>query len=194
MELKLWNRNFILLTLSNFLICCAYYSLISTLPIYLSTYLNATHGMVGVVLATYAIAAILIRPFCGFGLDSYGRKTIFLISLLIYGLIFNIYIFVTSVWFMIAVRFAHGLTWGLSTTSNTTVAGDIIPTEKRGEGFGYFGVTTTAGMALGPVIGSTIQHHLGFNIMFFSGFAVSLVSIILASMIHYREFHPSKNL
>lgn len=189
MKPQLWNRNFTLLTLSNFLMCCAYYSLISTLPLYISSVLKANHSIVGLVLASYAIAAILVRPFCGFGLDYFGRKAIFIASLLLYGLIFNVYIVVITVWFMIGVRIAHGLTWGLTTSSNSTLAGDIIPAEKRGEGFGYFGVMTTAGMALGPLIGSFILQRWGYNVMFFSGFGVSMVSMILAGLIRYPEYH-----
>lgn len=189
MKSRLWNRNFTLLTLSNFLMCCAYYSLISTLPVYISSVLKANHSIVGMVLACYAIAAILVRPFCGFGLDYFGRKTIFISSLLVYGLIFNVYMLVTTVWFMIAVRFAHGLTWGLTTTSNSTVAGDIIPAEKRGAGFGYFGVMTTAGMALGPLIGTFILQHGGYNVMFFAGSGISMVSMILAALIRFPEYN-----
>jgi len=191
MKPRLWNRNFTLLTLSNFLMCCAYYSLISTLPVYISSVLKANHSIVGLVLASYAIAAILVRPFCGFGLDYFGRKSIFIASLLVYGLIFNVYIVVGSIWFMMWVRFAHGLTWGLTSTSNSTVAGDIIPAEKRGEGFGYFGVTTTAGMALGPLVGTFILHRWGYNTMFFAGFGISMVSMILAAMIRYPEHYRS---
>ncbi len=186
----LWNRNFTLLTLSNFLMCSAYYSLISTLPLYISSVLHTNHSIVGLVMASYALAAILVRPFCGFGLDFFGRKTIFIASLLVYGLIFNVYILVASVWFMILVRFAHGITWGLTSTSNSTIAGDIIPAEKRGEGFGYFGVTTTTGMAIGPLIGSFILLHGGFNTMFMAGFGMSVVSMILAAMIRYPEYRP----
>ena len=186
----IWNRNFTLLTFSNFLMCSAYYSLISTLPLFISSILKANHSVVGLAMASYAVAAIVVRPFCGFGLDYYGRKIIFIGSLLVYGLIFNLYILVASVWFMVAVRFIHGLTWGLTSTSNSTVAGDIIPAEKRGEGFGYFGVTTTAGMAIGPLIGSFILQYGGYNAMFFAGFGMSMVSMILAAMIRYPEYNP----
>lgn len=186
----IWNKNFILLTLSNFLMCSAYYSLISTLPLFISSNLHASHSIVGIVLSSYALAAILVRPFCGFSLDYFGRKVIFITSLLIYGLIFNVYIFVASVWFMVLVRFMHGLTWGLTTTSNSTVAGDIIPAEKRGEGFGYFGVTTTAGMAMGPLIGSFILERSGYTGMFIAGSAIGIVSMILAALIRYPHYNP----
>ncbi|MGE5425129.1 MAG: MFS transporter [Syntrophothermus sp.] len=185
---SIWSRNFILLTLSNFLMCSAYYSLISTLPLFVSGVLKANHSIVGLVLASYAVAAIVVRPFCGFGLDYFGRKTIFILSLLVYGLIFNVYILVASVWFMVMVRFLHGITWGLTSTSNSTIAGDIIPAEKRGEGFGYFGVTTTAGMALGPLIGSAILTMGGYTAMFLAGFGLSLISMIMAAMIRYPVY------
>jgi MFS family permease len=189
---KLWTRDFTLLTVSNFLMCCAYYSLISTLPVFISKELHAPGSMVGMVMACYAVAAIMIRPFCGFGLDKFGRKTIFLGSLLIYALIFNTYLFATSLAIMFIVRFAHGLTWGMTTTSNSTMAGDVIPDNKRGEGFGFFGVSTTAGMALGPLIGSSIFHLGGYAAMFLGGCLISLVSMGLAASIRYQSYYTPK--
>ncbi len=194
MRSTLWNRNFTLLTASNFLMCSSYYSLISTIPVFISTILHANNRTVGLVMASYAIAAIFVRPFGGFGLDYFGRKLIFVISLLIYGLIFNFYILAASIWFMTIVRFAHGITWGVTSISNSTLAGDIIPAEKRGAGFGYFGVTTTAGMALGPLIGSFILDKAGYDVMFFSGFILSLISMILAALIRYPEYQRPPDL
>jgi MFS family permease len=190
MQSQLWNRNFTLLTISNFLMCSAYYSLISTLPLYMSVNLKAPHSLVGLVLSSYAVAAILVRPFTGFSLDYFGRRLIFIASLLVYGLIFNLYIFATTVSLMLMLRFAHGLTWGLTTTSNTTVAGDIIPASKRGEGFGLFGVSTTVGMALGPPLGTFILQHWGYDAMFIAGSAVSLAGMVMAALINYPRYTP----
>ena len=192
MNENVWNRDFTLLTLSNFLMCCAYYSLISTLPVYISNELHSPESMVGLVMASYVIAAILIRPFCGFSLDKFGRKSIFLVSLLIYALTFNGYLFATSILMMIVFRFLHGLTWGLTTTSNSTIAGDIIPEGKRGQGFGYFGVSTTGGMALGPMIGTIIFQHGGYTAMFLAGCLISFVSMGLAAAIHYPAYYQPK--
>ena len=127
MPYKLWNRNFTLLTFSNFFMFSGYYSLISTLPIYISTELHSTKSVVGIVLASYIVASVIVRPFAGFGLDKYGRKKIFILSLLLYALIFNGYLIAWTVAVMIFIRFSHGLTWGLTTTSNSTIAADIIP-------------------------------------------------------------------
>lgn len=192
MNAKVWNRDFTLLTISNFLMCCAYYSLISTLPLYISLQLKATESLVGLVMACYVVAAILVRPFCGFSLDRYGRKTIFLGSLFVYAMLFNGYLIASTVMIMVMVRFMHGLTWGLTTTSIATVAGDIIPERKRGEGFGYFGVATTAGMALGPLVGTIIFQHGGYSAMFIAGSFISLVSMALAFTIRYPSYYLPK--
>jgi MFS family permease len=194
MPTKLWNRNFTLLTLSNFFMCSAYYSLISTLPIYISTELHSPKSIVGLVLASYIVASVLVRPFTGFGLDKYGRKTIFIVSLLLYALVFNGYLIAWTVTVMVFVRFIHGLTWGLTTTSNSTVAVDIIPPGKLGQGIGYFGISTTLGMALGPVIGSFIFLHGGYASMFIAGFIISLASMGMAASMRFTDTVPLKSL
>jgi MFS family permease len=194
MPRKLWNRNFTLLTCSNFFMNSAYYSLISTLPVYISNELHSPKSVVGLVLASYIVASVLVRPFAGFGLDKYGRKKILLVSLLLYALVFNGYLVAWTVAILVLVRFTHGLTWGLTTTSCSTVAVDIIPPDRRGQGIGYFGISTTVGMALGPVIGSFILQHGGYDAMFIAGFLISLVSLGMASSIKYPHHIPSKSL
>jgi MFS family permease len=191
---RLWNRNFTLLTFSNFFMFSGYYSLISTLPVYISTELHSPKSVVGLVLASYIVASIVVSPFAGFGLDKYGRKKIFILSLLLYASLFNGYLIAWTVAAMIAVRFMHGLTWGLTTTANSTIAADIIPSEKRGEGIGFFGISTTLGMALGPAIGSFILHHGGYQAMFIAGFIISLVSMAMAASIRYPARTPGKSL
>jgi len=173
--------------------CSAYYSLISTLP---GLYLHRTaspKSVVGLVLASYIVASVLVRPFTGFGLDKYGRKTIFIVSLLFYAFVFNGYLVAWTVAVMILVRFIHGLTWGLTTTSNSTVAVDIIPPDKRGQGIGYFGISTTLGMALGPVIGSSIFQHGGYSAMFIAGFIISLASMGMAASMRFTDVVPSRS-
>ena len=63
---KMWNKDFILLILSNFLMYITYYAVISVLPIYLVSDLYATKSQVGAVVGAYTIASVLIRPFTAF--------------------------------------------------------------------------------------------------------------------------------
>lgn len=163
-----------------------YYALIAALPIYLSVTLHAGKNVVGVVLASYTIASVIIRPFSGFGLDRYGRKTVFLIALLIYTFITCGYIVTNTIAWIIVLRLIHGLSWGVSTISSSTVAVDNIPSETRGEGIGYYSLSTTIGMAVGPMAGLFFWQHWGYGALFISAFLISLAALLCASMIHFE--------
>jgi MFS family permease len=189
---KIWNKAFILLTLSNFLMCITYYSLISTLPVYISHELHASKSTVGLVLSSYIIASVTIRPFTGFALDNFGRKTIFLSALLLYAIIFCGYSIAFTILFMFFLRFAHGFTWGIVQISSSILTIDRIPYDKRGEGLGYYGLSATMGMAIGPLVGLFILHNWGYTSLFLSGFGISLIALLCAYLIKYPQITKVK--
>jgi MFS family permease len=187
MNEKIWNRNFIFLILSNFLMYITYYAILSALPIYLVSDLHASKIQVGVVVGTYTVASVLVRPFSGFALDKFGRRTIFLSALVIYSLLFAGYLVAMTITSIIFLRFAQGLTWGFTTVSGSTIAIDNIPLSKRGEGIGYFALSTTLGMSVGPIIGLFICHQWGYVTMFVSGCFISSASLACAYAVHFRK-------
>lgn len=187
MNEKIWTKDFILLILSNFLMYITYYAILSALPIYLVSDLNASKIQVGVVVGTYTIASVLVRPFSGFALDRFGRRTIFLSALVLYSLLFTGYLVAITLTSIILLRFAQGLTWGITTVAGSTIATDSIPASKRGEGIGYFALSTTLGMSVGPIIGLFICHKWGYTAMFVSGCFISIASLICAYAVHLRK-------
>ena len=187
MNERIWNRDFIFLIVSNFLMYITYYAILSSLPIYLVNDLHASKMQVGVVVGAYTIASVMVRPFSGFALDRFGRRTIFLLALIIYSLLFAGYLIALSITSIILLRFAQGLTWGFTTVSGSTIAVDIIPASKRGEGIGYFAMSTTLGMSVGPVVGLFIIHQWGNVPMFVSGCFISVASLLCAYAVHLRK-------
>ena len=97
------------------------------------------------------------------------------------------YLVAISITSIITLRFAQGLVWGFTTVSGSTIAVDIIPVSKRGEGIGYFALSTTLGMSVGPIIGLFICHHWGYFAMFISGCFISFISLICAYAINLRK-------
>lgn len=187
MNEKIWTRDFILLILSNFLMYITYYAILSALPIYLVSDLHASKMQVGVVVGTYTIASVLVRPFSGFALDKFGRRTIYLSALIIYSMLFAGYLVAITITSLVFLRFAQGLTWGFTTVSGSTIAVDNIPSSKRGEGIGYFALSTTLGMSVGPIIGLFICHQWGYTAMFVSGCFISIASLSCAYAVHLRK-------
>jgi MFS family permease len=187
MDDKIWNRNFIFLILSNFLMYITYYAILSALPVYLVAELHSSKMQVGVVVGAYTIASVLVRPFSGFALDRFGRRTVFLSALVLYTMLFAGYLVALTIVSIILLRFAQGLAWGFTTVSGSTIAIDNMPVSKRGEGIGYFALSTTLGMSVGPVIGLFICHQWGYTAMFVTGCFISITSLTCAYSVHIRK-------
>lgn len=192
MKNKLWTKDFSLITLANLLMAIAFYFMVPILPIFLNDVFSATEGEIGVVLSFYTIAALLVRPFAGYALDAIGRYSIYVGSLLLFALIFLGYIWATSILFVLIVRFMHGLTWGSMSSAGSTIAVDLVPHERRGEGIGIFGLSMAIAMAVGPVIAITITGEDNFNKLFFSAVAFSSLGLLLALLIRVPKMNLSK--
>jgi len=164
-----------------------YYAILSALPLYLVNDLQASEMQVGFVVGVYTIASVLVRPFSGFALDRFGRRLVFLIALLVYSFLFVGYLVALSISALLMLRFAQGLTWGFTTVAGSTVAADIVPVSKRGQGIGYFALSTTVGMSVGPLIGLFICQQWNFVAMFIVACIFSLASLACASAIHMRK-------
>jgi MFS family permease len=185
---KIWTRDFIYLCLGSLLMAVAFYILIPTLPLYIVNVLHEPKSSVGITLASFTIAALIIRLFAGFALDNYGRKLIYIISFFIFCLIFGLYPFASSIVFLFIIRFIHGFTWGITGTAGSTVAVDLIPPRKRGEGIGYYGLAMTLAMSVGPLIGLSICNDSSYNRMFITATSIALAGFILISMIRFPKF------
>ena len=164
-----------------------YYAILSSLPIYLVHDLKASKMQVGFVVGAYTLASVLVRPFSGFALDRFGRRTIFLLALVVYSFLFAGYLVAITITSIILLRFAQGLTWAFTTVSGSTIAVDIIPPSKRGEGIGYFALSTTLGMSVGPIIGLFISNRWGAVVMFIAGCFISVASLVCAYAVHLRK-------
>ena len=185
---KLWTRSFILIGIANLLMAIAFYFLLPTLPIYLKEKLGATSGQVGLVLAFYTVAALLIRPFVGYAIDTFGRKIIYLLSFVVFSVLFMGYTLAVSIGLMIVIRFIHGLTWGSLSTSGATIAVDLIPPSRRGEGISLFGLSMTIAMALGPLVALSILGSTDYIWVFAVASGISIVGLILALSITFPPY------
>lgn len=180
MKNKLWTKDFSLITLANLLMAIAFYFMVPILPVFLSDNFSATESEIGLVLSFYTIAALLIRPFAGYALDVIGRYSIYVGSLLVFSSIFFGYVWATSILFVLALRFMHGLTWGSMSTAGSTIAVDLVPEKRRGEGIGVFGLSMTIAMAIGPLIAIAITGDSSYKKLFYSAAGFSFLGLLLA--------------
>lgn len=169
-----------------------FYFLIPTLPVYVVDVLHAKTSDVGYILAAYTISALIIRPFIGLALDTWGRKWIYLLSLLIFTLTILLYPLILTFGVLLLVRFFHGFSWGATTTTGMTVVVDIIPPQKRGRGIGYFGISFTLAMAVAPVLALFILEKWGYFHMFYIAALFSFCGLVMVFFVRYPLFQTRR--
>lgn len=167
METKLWNRNFILACIGNFLMFFSFYLLVPILPIYLDETFAASKSSIGAILSLYALTALLIRPFSGYIVDSFSRKTVLLVCYFAFFVFFAGYIAAGTLLLFTIVRSMHGLSFGAVSVASTTMAIDVMPSEKRGSGIAYYGVANNLAMCIGPMLTMYMhQYHVAYDVIF----------------------------
>ena len=179
----LWTRNFILICLAHLSMTVAFYSNMPIMPLFLKERAGAEGLLMGLVVASYTASAIIVRPFIGYFVDRLGRKAVYIPSYLFFGVLFFCYPFAAAILALTALRLAHGVLWGSMMGAANTLAVDLIPARRRGEGIGMFGLTMNLGMALGPALGVVITEGHGYDGLFFASGAMVLGGFILALLV-----------
>ena len=193
---RLWNRNYCKVMTANFSLFFAFYVLTPLLPLYLSEHFGATKDMIGLVLSGYTITALVIRPFSGYMVDSFPRKIVLMVSFGAFAIFFAGYLAASTLLLFTIVRTLHGGPFGTLTTANATVAIDVLPSSRRTEGIGYYGLSNNLAMALAPTIGIWIyQLTKSFEFLFWLAFVVATagwlvdatVKLPSKEMIHHKS-------
>lgn len=153
---KLWSRDFLLLFAATWLAWNSHYVLMPALPLYAAQRLQATPSQIGVLMGILALAAIVSRLLAGYALDRWGRPAITVGALVLYGGIALVYGLAPTVWALTVLRFVRGIPFGIGTTGCDTIASDLVPEARRGEGLGYHGLASTLAMISGSLLSSRI--------------------------------------
>jgi MFS family permease len=180
---RLWTFNFIKACLANFLLFFAFYLLIPVFPLYLIDTFGATKSTIGIVLSSYTVAALLIRPMSGFVLDIYQRKPLYLAAFFVFVVTFISYPLALTLGMFMVFRVLHGFAFGFVTTAGNSLVVDILPATKRGEGLGFFGIANNLAMVVGPMTGLMLQSRIGYLIIFILAITTGLAGFVFAALI-----------
>ena len=170
----LWNKSFILCLFNNLFLFTYYFALLAVLPIYIMKDLGGTIEQAGLALTLFLVSSIAIRPFSGLISQKLGKKLTFRGSELFFVLFALSYLWIDSMWTLLLVRFLHGFWFSILTTVTVPVANDFIPEHRKGEGMGYFVMSTNLGVVIGPLIALTVIQFASFNTLF------ALLSVLMA--------------
>ena len=185
---RLWNSNYIKVWVANFMIFFSFMIVMPLLPLYLSEIFMANKHVIGLVLSGYTITALLIRPLSGYLVDSFSRKKILLISYFLFFIFFAGYIVATSLLLFTIIRTIHGVPMGTVTVANSTVAIDVLPSTRRAEGIGYYGLSNNLATAIAPTVGLLMyQYFHSYDIVFIIALLTSGIGLYINSTVKLKE-------
>lgn len=177
---------------ANFLLYFGFWTLIPVLPFYLTDEYGCRAGVIGIVLSSYTVSALCVRPFSGYLMDSFPRKPIYLFCYFLFTSVFVGYMLSGVLTLFILLRVIHGTAFGGVTVGGNTLVVDIMPSARRGEGLGYYGLTNNSAMALSPMAGLFMHGHFSYNTIFLVAFVSSFTGFLAASLVQTKTRPPVK--
>ena len=181
---RLWNANYTKVFVANFMIFFSFMLLTPLLPIYLSETFGADKHTIGTVLFGYSVLALIARMFSGYIVDSFSRKRVLLVCFFFFSLFFVGYIAAGSLLLFAIVRTLHGAPFGATTVANSTMTIDVLPSERRTEGIGYYGLANNIASAISPSVAIWIFHAThDFNILFWLAMLIALGGMLIVATV-----------
>ncbi|WP_336786685.1 MFS transporter [Paenibacillus sp. MMO-177] len=174
---KLWSRSFVTLTVSYLLLFLSLQMLLSPFPTYAKEQFHPNNFALSLVTSLFALAAIVTRFATAALLRKVHRNVILFAGLALAALATVLYPFANSMTSLLILRALFGIGFGMTSTIIPTLVSQIIPRKRTGEGIGYFGLSTSIAMSLGPMIGLSVIKQFGFTTLAMIG-TIALVLII----------------
>ena len=163
---KLWTAPFLCMGGINFFQFLTQYILVSTLPLFIIAEFGGSDVQAGLAMTSFQIGTSLFRPFAGYLIDKKNKRQLLLLALVLFNLVMLAFNFLAGLEEIFVLRAFHGVLFSLTTTTAAAIAVLVIPPSRRGEGVGYFAVTTNLAMVVGPLAGLLLYQLLGISVLF----------------------------
>ncbi|PIC76809.1 MFS transporter [Sporosarcina sp. P19] len=173
------------LLLTNLLIAFLGIGLVIPVMPRLMNELHISGTVVGYMVATFAMAQLLISPLSGRWVDTFGRKKMIVVGLII----FSSSEFLFGIGQTLPVLFASRILGGISAAfimpAVTAFIADITTMETRSKALGFMSAAISTGFILGPGVGGFLATY-GTRVPFFFAGGLALFAAIF-SFIALRE-------
>jgi multidrug resistance protein len=149
-------RRLAVLIAVNFVDMIGFMIVLPLLPFY-ALKLHASPETIGQLIASFSIAQLLAAPLWGRMSDRYGRRPALLIGLSASAIAYVVFGLATSVWLLFLSRLVQGAGGGTTGVAQAYVA-DTVEQGDRARALGWLSAATSAGVMVGPAIGSFAAH------------------------------------
>lgn len=175
---RLWTKDFLLGTGVNFFLMLNYYSLMVVITDYAMKTYAAPASAAGLAASIFIIGALIARIISGALMDRIGRKHVLVGGIVIEVACSALYLLGIGFLPLFALRLVHGFAYGCCSTTIGTVVTALVPAKRKGEGVGYYMLSTTLGAAVGPFLGMILSQHVGYTALFATAAIVAVVGML----------------
>jgi MFS family permease len=155
-------------------------AVLPVLPRYIHGPLGAGNVAVGVVIGSYAVTGLLLRPVAGRIADHRGRKPTVVLGSLLVAVGGFMYLLPFGVPGLIAARLFLGAGEGSVFTASSAWIVDLAPPGRRGRVIGLYGLSVWVGLSVGPLVGEALLHDCGYSWTWIFAGAAPLLGALIA--------------
>ncbi|MGL4209100.1 MAG: MFS transporter, partial [Candidatus Adiutrix sp.] len=187
---RLWTVGFFTFVMLNFFVFMGFDILLPTLSLFLQNW-GASESEIGRIFSVFTISAVFFRMVTGYLSSRFKPMNMVYAGLMLCAGAALYYYWATSVSSGMLARLIHGAGFGLASTLITSLASQIIPPARMGEGLGYLGLGTTAALALGPFFGLWLVQEFGYLVLFITVALFYVLGIIGAMALPEIKLPPT---
>jgi MFS family permease len=141
---------------------------------------HASTGIAGLVASIFVIGVLIGRLGTGRIIGDTGSKRVLIVGAFFFIITSALYFAAINLPLLIIMRLLHGIAYGVASTAAGTIIAQIIPQSRRGEGIGYYSMTTIVAMAVGPFIGIFLIQHADFKMIFIVTSILAVISLAIS--------------
>ena len=181
---KLWTKDFITITVINFLVFLTHFLLMVTIASYAVDQFHASTDTAGLVAGIFIIGALIGRLGIGHIIENIGSRKVLIVSTIFFIITSALYFAAVNLFLLIVIRLLHGIAFGAASTATGTIVAQIIPASRRGEGIGCYSMGAILAVALGPFIGIFLIHLINFQLIFVFTSLLATTSFVMSFMVN----------
>jgi MFS family permease len=184
---RLWTKDFVTVSVINFLILLVHLLLMVTIASYAIDNFHASTSIAGLVAGIIIIGALIGRLGAGRITEAAGSKRILIIGVIFLIVTSALYFGAVNLPLLIINRLLHGIALGVASTATGTIVAQIIPDSRRGEGIGYYSMSTLLSAAIGPFLGILLSHNANFTIIFIFNLILGVIIFVISIFVNEPE-------
>ena len=178
---RLITRGFVALAVATLAFFVSAGIVLPVSPTFAKEVLGADELGVGIAIASFSIAALLLRPVVGWASDRFGRRPLLLGGALITLAGLALHLVATDLAIFVAARSLLGAGEGFFFVSSIAAGADMAPPKRRGEAISFLSLSLYLGIAIGPPIGEAAVGMTGgaYDAAWLIAFGVAVLAVAL---------------